>query len=126
VIGRRLAILASTAALVCAVGAATNATATTGPSPYTVVQVRLSDGKIVLNKLHVSHVTFVDFLVRNTGKQTHNFSIGGYSTHPLATGQTQHLYVGFPVSGKYKYSVTLHATPGMAGWFRITEPEQPD
>jgi plastocyanin len=124
--GKRLAILATTAALACGIFAVMNATATTGPSPYTVVKVQITDGKMTLSKLHVSHVTFVDFIVHNTGKLTHNFSIGGYSTHALKTGQTQHLYVGFPVSGKYKYSCTLHATAGMAGSFRISEPEPPD
>ncbi len=124
--GGRLALLATTAALACGAFPAVNATATTGPSPYTVVQVRITDGKLVLNKLHVSHVTFVDFVAHNNGKLTHNFTIGGYSTRPLKTGQSQHLYVGFPVSGKYKYACTLHATPAMKGTFRISEPEQPD
>ena len=124
--GRRLAILASTAALACGAFAVMNATATTGPSPYTVVQVQITDGKMVLNKLHVSHVTFVDFVVHNSGKLSHNFTIGGYSTHPLNKGQTQHLYVGFPVSGKYKYACTLHATAAMTGSFRISEPTPPD
>jgi hypothetical protein len=124
--GRRLAILATIAALACGAFTALNATATTGPSPYTVVRVQLSDRTIVLSKKAASHVTFVDFIVRNSGKVTHNFTIGGYSTHPLKTGQTQHLYVGFPVSGKYKYASTVHATPTMTGTFRISEPEQPD
>jgi plastocyanin len=122
----RLAILATIAALACGAFAAMNATATTGPSPYTVVKVQITDGKMVLSKLHVSHVTFVDFVVHNAGKQSHNFSIGGYSTHALKTGQTQHLYVGFPVSGKYKYSCTLHATAQMTGLFHISEPAPPD
>ncbi len=124
--GRRLAILATLAALACGAFAALNAAATTGPSPYTVVKVQLTDAKIVLSKSHASHVTFVDFIVHNTGKATHNFTIGGYTTHALKTGQTQHLYVGFPVSGKYKYSCTLHATAAMAGSFHISEPTPPD
>lgn len=123
---RRLTVLAAIAALALGAFAATDASATTGPSPYTVVRVQITDGKLVLSKLHVSHVTFVDFIVHNSGKATHNFSIGGYSTHALKTGQTQHLYVGFPVSGKYKYSTTLHGTPKMSGLFHISEPELPD
>lgn len=124
--GRRLAILAAIAALTVGAVAVMNAAATTGPSPYTVVQVHITDGKLVLSNLHVSHVTFVDFVVHNSGKLSHNFSIGGYSTHPLNKGQTQHLYVGFPVSGKYKYSCTLHATAQMTGLFHISEPAPPD
>jgi plastocyanin len=124
--GRRLTVLAATVALACGAFAVMNAAATTGPSPYTSVLVKLYDGKLTLSKLHVSHVTFVDFIVRNNGKQTHNFSIGGYSTRALKKGQMQHLYVGFPVSGKYKYSSTVHAIPAMSGIFRISEPEQPD
>jgi plastocyanin len=124
--GRRLALLATVAVLACGAFAALNASATTGPSPYTVVKVQLTDQKVALSKLLASHVTFVDFIVRNQGKATHNFTIGGFTTHALKTGQTQHLYVGFPVSGKYKYACTLHATAAMKGTFRISEPEQPD
>jgi plastocyanin len=123
---KRLALLASTAILVGAGVAATDALATTGPSPYTTVTVKILEGKLILNKLAVSQVTFVDFFVTNAGKTTHNFTIGGYSTHPLKPGQKQHLYVGFPVSGKYKYKSTLHATAKMAGTFHISEPVQPD
>ena len=102
------------------------ATATTGPDPYAVVNVKLVDGGIVLSKLKATHVTFVDFIVHNAGKQPHNFTIGGYKTRPLRPGQTQHLYVGFPVSGKYKFVSTLNATAKMIGWFHISEPELPD
>ena len=42
--------------------------------------MQITDGKMTLSKLHVSHVTFVDFIVHNAGKQSHNFTIGGYST----------------------------------------------
>jgi len=119
-----IATLASIVILLAA--GASAAVATTGPSPYTVVKVRLVDGRIVLSKLRATHVTFVDFIVSNAGKKPHNFSIGGYSTRPLRPGQTQHLYVGFPVSGKYKFLTTVHATAAMVGWFHISEPEQPD
>ena len=121
-----LATLASAGVLLGGGAAAGTALATTGPSPYTVVRVKLIDGRIVLSKLQASHVTFVDFIVHNAGKQPHDFSIGGYKTKPLRPGQTQHLYVGFPVSGKYKFVSTLHATKAMAGWFHISEPEEPD
>lgn len=124
--GRRLALLATIAALASGAFAALNASATTGPSPYTVVKVQVTDQKLVLSKLLATHVTFVDFIVHNGGKATHNFTIGGFTTRALKTGQTQHLYVGFPVSGKYKFASTLHATPAMKGTFRISEPEQPD
>jgi plastocyanin len=123
---KHLVILVSTAILIGAGVAATAALATTGPSPYTTVTVKILEGKLVLNKLAVSHVTFVDFFVTNAGKVPHNFTIGGFSTHVLKPGQKQHLYVGFPVSGKYAYKSTLHATAKMAGIFHISEPEQPD
>jgi hypothetical protein len=115
------------AAIVILVGAGAGAAfATTGPDPYTIVQVKLVDGRIVLSKFRAAHVTFVDFIVHNAGKQPHNFTIGGYKTHPLRPGQTQHLYVGFPVSGKYKFLSTLNATAKMTGWFHVSEPELPD
>ena len=44
-------------------------------------EVQLTDANIVLSKSHARNVTFVDFIVHNSGKATHNFTIGGYSTH---------------------------------------------
>lgn len=104
---------------------AAGALATTGPDPYTVVHVTLRDGRIVLNKHVARNVSFVDFLVRNLGKRSHNFRIGGLSTEPLTHGKQTHLYVGFPVAGKYHYASTLHATQKMAGWFHIVSPQIP-
>ena len=120
----RTATALAAAAILVGAGAGA-ASATTGPDPYTIVNVKLVDGRIVLSKLRATHVTFVDFVVHNAGKQPHNFTIGGYKTHPLRPGQTQHLYVGFPVSGKYKFLATLNATSKMTGWFHISEPELP-
>lgn len=122
---RRIAVVA-TVAMVALLSSGTAALATTGPSAYAVVHVTLRDGRIVLNRRLAKNVTFVDFIVKNVGKERHNFRIGGFSTHPLRHGQTQHLYVGFPIAGKYRYTTTLHATHAMTGLFRIVDPQMPD
>jgi len=126
VAGSKLAVLGAVASLLAAVGVGVNAAlATTGPDPYVVVNVRLTDAQIVLHPLRVSNVTFVDFLVHNAGKLTHNFSIGGHSTRALKPGQTAHLFVGFPVEGAYPFLATVHAKPAMRGRLRVLFPVRP-
>jgi len=101
------------------------ASATTGPDPHVALNVTLRDGRIVLAKHAVHDVTYVDFLVHNAGKLSHNFKIGDLSTPAVKAGQTVHLLVAFPVYGKYRYRCTLHGTPKMAGWFQVDRPLPP-
>jgi plastocyanin len=105
-----------------AVGAAP---ATTGPDPHVALNVSLHDGSIVIAKHAVHDVTYVDFLVHNAGKLTHNFTIGGVGTPPLKAGQTRHLLVAFPSYGKYRYRCTIHGTPKMTGVFQVDRPVPP-
>ncbi len=88
---RSAAALVATTILLAGGTGVNAALATTGPDPYVVVNVTLLDGRIMLSKLRVSHVTFVDFRVRNAGKLSHNFRIGGHTTPALKPGQTTHL-----------------------------------
>jgi hypothetical protein len=118
-------IAAAVGALAVAASGATAAQATTGPDPYAVVNVTVTDEKLVLSKHQVQHVTYVDFLVTNKGKQKHNFTIGGQTTKPLRPGQVEHLLVAFPVYGWYPFRVTLHGTPVMRGRLRVDSPEIP-
>jgi hypothetical protein len=103
----------------------TTGSATTGPDPHVVVKVSLRDGRIVLAKHAVHDVTYVDFLVHNAGKLSHNFRIGGISTAALRPGQTVHLLVAFPAYDRYQYRCTVHATQKMTGWFEVARPLPP-
>ena len=110
---------------VLAGGLAGTATATTGPDPYAVVNVRLTDRQITLSKLSVHDVTYVDFLVRNVGKLPHDFRIGGLASKSVKSGQTVHLVVAFPAYGKYRYSCKLKCTIKMSGSFQVDRPVPP-
>jgi hypothetical protein len=101
------------------------ALATTGPAPYAVVNVRLTDKQITLSKPGVHDVTYVDFLVRNVGKLPHDFRIGGLATKSVKSGQLVHFIVSFPVYGKYHYSCKLKCTPKMGGSFQVDRPLPP-
>jgi hypothetical protein len=122
---RSAATLLVTVVLVAGYVGANAAFATTGPDPYDIVNVSLRDGRIILSKLRVHDVTYVDFLVHNAGKLHHNFRIGGVTTKSLRPGQTAHLLVAFPAYGKYRFVCTIHATPKMSGSFQVDRPAPP-
>ncbi len=122
---RSAAALVATTILLAGGTGVNAALATTGPDPYVVVNVTLLDGRIMLSKLRVSHVTFVDFRVSNAGKLSHNFRIGGHTTPALKPGQTTHLLVAFPEYGTYLFRCTVHATPKMRGRFEVDRPVLP-
>ena len=117
-------LLATTVLAAACVGVGT-AFATTGPAPYAVVNVSLRDTRIVLSKLRVHDVTYVDFQVHNAGKLHHNFRIGGLGTSSLRPGQTEHLLVAFPAYGTYRFSCTVHPAPKMSGAFQVDRPLPP-
>lgn len=122
---RTAAALAACSALTV-LGFAGIAHATTGPSPHTLVNVSISDTKLVLSRKSCADVTYVDFYLHNTGKKTHNFVIGATKSAVLRPGERVHMYVGFPVYGYYRYKVTLHAKPQMHGRFHVDSPQPPD
>jgi uncharacterized cupredoxin-like copper-binding protein len=101
------------------------ALATTGPAPYAIVNVRLTDQRITLSKAGVHDVTYVDFIVRNVGKLSHNFRIGGLASKSARPGQTVHLVVAFPAYGKYRYSCSLKCARTMSGSFQVDRPVPP-
>jgi plastocyanin len=121
---KRSTALVSTAAVLASVFAGT-ALATTGPAPYAIVNVRLTDQRITLSKAGVHDVTYVDFIVRNVGKLSHNFRIGGLASKSARPGQTVHLVVAFPAYGTYRYSCSLKCTRTMSGSFQVDRPLPP-
>lgn len=121
---KRATALVSTAAVLAGVFASA-ALATTGPNPYAIVNVRLTDQRITLSKQRVHDVTYVDFLVRNAGKLQHNFRIGGLASKSVRPGQTVHLIVAFPAYGAYRYSCSLKCKRTMSGSFQVDRPLPP-
>ena len=113
----RFAVLASIVVLVGAcVG---SAVATTGPNPYAIVNVRLTDQRITLSKQGVHDVTYVDFLIRNVGTVPHNSRIGVLGSKAVRPGQLVHLIVAFPVYGSYRYRSSLNCTRKMIGSYQL-------
>jgi uncharacterized cupredoxin-like copper-binding protein len=124
--GTNSSVAAALSAVVVLAGVLAGAAlATTGPAPYAVVNVRLTDTQITLSTKGVHDVNYVDFLVRNVGKVPHDFRIGGLASKSVKSGQLVHFIVSFPVYGKYHYSCKLKCTPKMSGSFQVDRPLPP-
>jgi hypothetical protein len=124
--GTNSSVAAALSAVVVLAGVLAGAAlATTGPAPYAVVNVRLTDTQITLSAKGVHDVNYVDFLVRNVGKVPHDFRIGGLASKSVKSGQLVHFIVSFPVYGKYHYSCKLKCTPKMSGSFQVDRPLPP-
>ena len=99
------------------------------PRPHATVTVRVEarDFSFRLSRRAVPAGSTVRFAVRNRGKATHRFSIGGTRTRPLARGRTQTLPVRFPRRGSFRFLCTIanHARRGMTGRFVVTAPPAP-
>ena len=118
------------AVVVCTVGVllgafAGTARATTGPAPYAIVNVRVTDQRITLSKMGVHDVTYVDFLVRNAGKVPHNFGIGGLASRTVRPGQTVHLIVSFPCMASIGTAAASSARERCDGSFQVDRPLPP-
>jgi uncharacterized cupredoxin-like copper-binding protein len=98
------------------------ATATTGPDPYVVVNVTITDSTIKLSAKKVKNVAFVAFRLKNAGKLTHDFEVGFTKSHVLKPGQRQHFVVSFGQEGKYPYKVNVHGKPSMRGYLLVMNP----
>jgi plastocyanin len=86
----------------------------------TVVQVKASEFKFVLSTKTIAKPGPVTFVVKNVGKEAHNFVLlsGINKTTPLIQpGKTATLKVTFKKAGSYTYecSVGEHAEEGMLG-----------
>jgi glucose/arabinose dehydrogenase len=96
------------------------------PRPHATVTVRVEarDFSFQLSRRSVAAGSTVRFVVRNRGKTTHRFAVGGKRTRPLARGRTQAIAVRFPRTGSFRFLCTIanHARRGMTGRFRVTAP----
>jgi len=94
--------------------------------PKTTLRVTLSEFKIKITNLKGKKVTSVKagltrFLVKNSGKITHNFAIGGKSTPLLKRGKSATLNVTLKKGTKtFLCSVPGHPQAGMKGKLKVT------
>src|SRR4051812_18260938 len=97
------------------------AAATAAPNAATTVNITITDTAIKLSKKTATVGDAVTFAVKNTGRATHNFSIGGKKTANLKKNQTANLAVTFSKTGGFKYSSTVKgdAAKGLAGTFTL-------
>ena len=130
---RSLVLIAVAASVILVVPAAHSEVRTTEPEVFEMVDVTLTDTKIVLSDKSSERGAGVDFRVRNTGKKIHSFALlaaspviisldrQGFSTPLLKPGQSGSINVTL-VKGKRKYlcSITGHAAAGMKGTLVVT------
>jgi hypothetical protein len=114
--------IAATGAALAAATFVARGSATTGPVPYVVVRVTLTDSRVVLDRNVVKNVGFVAFRLRNTGKLKHNFVIENVRSPVVTPKHTEHFLVTFADEGKYVYRVTLNGKPGMRGVLKVIAP----
>jgi hypothetical protein len=135
---RSLFLVAVAASLIMVVPAAHGVITrpfTTEPDVYDVVDVTLTDSKIILSDHNSERGNGVDFKVRNAGKRVHSFALladntqlisldrQGLHTPLLKPKQTSVLSVYMDARGTYVYrslAATDRAKPGMHGKFTVT------
>jgi uncharacterized cupredoxin-like copper-binding protein len=98
------------------------ATATTGPDPYVVVNVTITDASLKLSATKVDNVAFVAFRIKNKGKLTHDFEVGTIKSRVIKPGKTLHFVVSFGQEGKYPYRVNVHGKRSMRGYLLVLQP----
>jgi hypothetical protein len=103
---------------------------TTEPEEYDIVDVTITDSRIILSDKTFERGNGIDFRVKNVGKKVHNFrlvAVGqtiigldrqGLGVGMLKSGQTGVLQVYLDARGVYGYRSTARidrAKPGMHG-----------
>jgi hypothetical protein len=120
-------LLAGAAALALAVAfGSAQARGTTGPDPYVILNVTVTDSRIVITSADakdrhplVQSVEVIAFRIRDRGKRTHNFVIGGRKSPLVKPGQLVHMIVAFPAEGEYLFTCTVNCKRTMRGHLRI-------
>jgi uncharacterized cupredoxin-like copper-binding protein len=89
-------------------------------SAGTAVTVTATEFHFKLSKTTVPHGS-VTFTVKNAGKVSHDFKIGGKKTALISPGKSAKLTVTLK-AGKQAYSCTVpgHAAAGMKGTLKVT------
>jgi len=135
---RSLFLVAVAASLIMVVPAAHGVItrpSTTEPDVYDVVDVTITDSRIILSDNSSQRGNGVDFKVRNAGKKPHSFALladsaqlisldrQGLHTPMLKSKQTSVLSVYMDARGTFVYrslAATDRAKPGMHGKFTVT------
>ena len=138
---RSLVLIAAAASLLLAVPAAyavshaTKGPLTTEPDVYDIVDVTITDTKIILSGTSSQRGNGVDFRVRNAGKKAHSFALladntqlisldrQGLHTGLLKPGQKSVLSVYMDARGTFVYRSLAkidRAKRGMHGKFTVT------
>ena len=93
---------------------------TTGPDPYVVVSVGLTDSRLQLSTSISHSVHLIAFRITNHGKKTHNFVIGVIRSPNIKPGGTAHLVAQFPDYGRYRFACTLNCLAALHGVFNVS------
>lgn len=114
---RFTAVLAASVLALAVVG---TAAAKTSAHHVTMVNVTAKDYSFTLSKASVKHGS-IKFVIKNTGKTTHDFAIAGHTSKMVAPGKTSSLTVTLK-KGSYPYKCTVdsHAKLGMKGVLHVT------
>jgi hypothetical protein len=138
---RSLVLVAAAASLILVIPAAHAVSRplahplTTEPDVYDIVDVTITDSKIVLSDRSSQRGNGVDFKVRNAGKKVHSFALvansaqlisldaAGLHTPLLKPGATSVLSVYMDTRGVFLYRSLAkkdRAKPGMHGKYTVT------
>jgi hypothetical protein len=135
---RSLVLVAIAASVVLVVPAAHGVTFrpnTTEPDVYDIIDVTITDSKIIMSGTTSTRGNGVDFKVRNSGKKPHSFALlantaqlisldrQGLHTPLLKPKQTSVLSVFMDTRGTFVYrslATADRAKPGMHGKFTVT------
>ena len=99
--------------------ARTSGPRTTGPDPYVVIAVTVTDAQLHLSAVVSHKVHVIAFRVVNRGKKPHNFVIGVVRGKTLKPGATEHLVAYFPDFGRYRFSCTVNCAATAHGIFSV-------
>jgi hypothetical protein len=133
---RSLVLIAAAASVTLVVPAAHGVVRplTTEPEVFEMVDVTLTDSRIVLSDKAADRGEGVDFRVRNAGKKIHSFALlaespviisldrQGFSTPLLKPGKTSVISVFMDARGTFVYRSLVRADrakPGMHGKFTV-------
>jgi hypothetical protein len=131
---RSLVLIAVAATVVLVVPAAHSGIKTTEPEVFEMIDVTLTDTKIVLSDKSADRGEGVDFKIRNAGKKPHSFALlaaspviisldrQGLSTPLLKPGKTSVLSVFMDARGTFVYRSLARADrskPLMHGKFTV-------
>ncbi len=116
----RLAVglVLAAAGLAAALPAGTSAT--TGPGPFALVYVGLTNSGCHVARSSVFHGTIVEFFVVNKGSKARRFGIAGRQSRYLRPGERQRVYRFFRLRGVFKWHSESFRGPTVKGSFKIT------